>query len=126
MLPRRWLPGVLLVASVSCGNGAAVPPGGDADADAGHGADAGHDAGPPTSPPFDAAWRISTHNSYWVDLGVAGDLFASGVQERLADQLLVDHARGVEIDIHRDPSKAGAFDVYHTAPGNSLCGTLPA
>jgi hypothetical protein len=83
------------------------------------------DAGPLDSPPFDAAWRISTHNSYWVDRGTKGDLFASGTQERLADQLLVDHARGVEIDIHKDPSAPGAFLVHHTTPGNGLCDTLP-
>ena len=81
---------------------------------------------PPTSPPFDAAWRISTHNSYWLDRGVTGDAFASGVEERLSDQLLFDHARGIEIDVHKDPATPGAFLVFHTTPGNVLCGTLPA
>jgi hypothetical protein len=83
------------------------------------------EAGLPESPPFDAAWRISTHNSYWIDHGASGDLFASGTQERLADQLLFDHARGVEIDVHKDPDVPGAFRVYHTTPGNGLCDTLP-
>ncbi len=106
MVSRAALPAILLAAA--CSSPQAAPP------------------APPDSPPFDAAWRISTHNSYWVDRGVPGDLFASGTQERLADQLLVDHARGVEIDIHKDPTTPGAFDVYHTVPGNSLCGTLPA
>src|SRR6185312_6679891 len=79
----------------------------------------------PDAPAFDAPWRISTHNSYWVDRGVQGDLFASGTEERLADQLLYDHARAVEIDIHKDPDHPGAFLVFHTAPGDVLCGTLP-
>lgn len=83
------------------------------------------DGGTPAAPPFDAAWRVSTHNSYWVNHGAPGDLFASGTQERFADQLLFDHARGVEIDIHQDPATPGAFAVYHTAPGNGLCDTLP-
>jgi hypothetical protein len=83
------------------------------------------EGGTPAAPSFDAAWRISTHNSYWVDHGASGDLFASGTQERIADQLLFDHARGVEIDIHKDPTTPGAFAVYHTTPGNGLCDTLP-
>ncbi len=80
---------------------------------------------PPASPAFDEAWRISTHNSYWLDRGVTGDLFASGTEERLADQLLQEHVRGLEIDIHKDPATPGAFAVYHTVPGNVLCDTLP-
>src|SRR3954451_22687619 len=111
MLPRAVLSGVALAAVCSCESGTPVAPAPPA---------------PPDSPPFDAAWRISTHNSYWVDRGVPGDLFASGTQERLADQLLLDHARGLEIDIHRDPAAPGAFAVYHTTPGNGLCATLPA
>src|SRR4051812_34159776 len=111
MIRRGVLLGAILVAA--CSGGREAPP------------DAGPpDAGPLDSPAFDAVWRISTHNSYWVDRGTKGDLFASGTQERLADQLLVDHARGLEIDIHKDPTTPGAFDVYHTTPGNSLCDTL--
>ncbi|MFT3774621.1 MAG: Ca2+-dependent phosphoinositide-specific phospholipase C [Minicystis sp.] len=82
-------------------------------------------AGPPEVPDFAAVWRISTHNSYWVDRGVAGDLFASGTGERILDQLLLDHARGIEIDIHKDPATPGGFAVYHTTPGNTLCDSLP-
>ena len=52
---------------------------------------------PTASPRYDAVWQIATHNSYWVDRGVTGDLYASGVQERLLDQLLFDRARAVEI-----------------------------
>lgn len=78
------------------------------------------------SPRLDRVWQIATHNSYWVDRGVQGDLFASGVQERLLDQLLYDHARSLEIDVHKDPDHAAGLRVYHTAPGNSLCDPLEA
>ncbi len=77
-----------------------------------------------SSPPFDAAWRISTHNSYWVNRGTPGDLFASGPSVRLLDQLLDAHARGLEIDVHPDPATPHGFAVYHTAPGDTFCDTL--
>ena len=70
------------------------------------------------------AWQIATHNSYWVDRGVAGDAFAGGTSERILDQLLADHARSLEIDIHRDPAVPGGWRVYHTVPGNGLCDDL--
>ena len=73
---------------------------------------------------FDQTWRISTHNAYWVDRGVPGDLFASGVGERLIDQLIADGARSIELDIHPDPDNPGKFNVYHTKPGNTVCTTL--
>lgn len=73
---------------------------------------------------YNEAYRFATHNSYWVDRGTSGDAFASGVGERLLDQLLFDHARGIEIDIHRSDETAHDFRVYHTVPGNSLCDTL--
>lgn len=80
------------------------------------------DAG--ASPPFDRTWRITTHNSYWVHRSDQADLFASGVQQRLLDQLLFDHARGVEIDVHRAP-EARRFEVFHSTRGiNSQCATL--
>ena len=60
MQKRGGLFGVVLLGAASCGDQGAPSP------------------VPPTSPPFDAAWRISTHNSYWVDHGVKGDVFASG------------------------------------------------
>lgn len=77
---------------------------------------------PTTSPRFHAVWQIATHNSYWVDRGVA-DAFASGVEERMSDQLLFDGARSLEIDVHRSDTP-GEYDVYHTTMGNSLCTTL--
>src|SRR5262249_33615306 len=66
------------------------------------------------------AWLVGTHNSYWVDRGTAGDFFASGVQENLLDQLLADHVRAIELDVHPDPGAPHRYRVYHTAPGNSL------
>src|SRR3954463_811071 len=108
---RRALPVLGLSLAAACSGGSSAPP--------------PPDAGPLTPPPYDHTWLVSTHNSYWVDRGVAGDLFAGGTGERLLDQLLVDPGRGVEIDIPPDPASPGAFLVYHTTPGNGLCGTLP-
>ena len=79
---------------------------------------------PGDSPRYDEVWQIATHNSYWVDRGAPGDALASGTQERLVDQVLVDHVRALEIDIHKDPQRPHAFTVHHTTPGNSLCSTL--
>jgi len=70
---------------------------------------------------LDRAWLIGTHNSYWVDRGVSTDFFASGVQENLLDQLLAEHVRAIELDVHPDPSTPHRYRVYHTTPGNSLC-----
>ena len=70
---------------------------------------------------YDQAWQISTHNGYWVDRGTPNDFLASGVGERILDQLLLDGVRSIEIDIHADPHRPGSFNVFHTAPGNSLC-----
>ena len=68
--------------------------------------------------------RIATHNSYWVNHGVAADLFASGVGEQILDQLLVDHVRSIELDLHPDPDKPHHFLIFHTAPGNGVCTDL--
>ena len=70
---------------------------------------------------LDQAWLIGTHNSYWVDRNVPLDFFASGVQENLIDQLLADHARAIELDIHPDHDTPHRYRVFHTEPGNSLC-----
>lgn len=75
-------------------------------------------------PRWEETWSIATHNSYWADRGVPNDAFASGVGERILDQLLGDGARAVEIDVHRDRESAGRFLVYHTEPGNGVCGSL--
>src|SRR5215471_11917107 len=75
-------------------------------------------------PRYDEVWQISTHNSYWVDLANPSDVFASGTQERFVDQLLFDHARALEIDIHPDPARDGHFLIFHTVAGDALCATL--
>jgi hypothetical protein len=77
-----------------------------------------------TLPRLEQTCSIATHNSYWVNRAVRGDLSASGVEERFVDQILDDHARGLELDIHKDPNAFGSFAVFHTHPGNSLCDTL--
>jgi hypothetical protein len=68
--------------------------------------------------------RLATHNSYWVNRGVTSDLFASGVGEQILDQLLLDHVRSIELDIHPDPAKPKHFLIFHTTPGNDLCTDL--
>lgn len=67
---------------------------------------------------------LATHNAYWVDRQARGDLFASGVSERLLDQLAFEGVRSLELDLHRDLAQPGEFRVYHTVPGNSLCDSL--
>jgi hypothetical protein len=85
-------------------------------------------AEPPAAdaPRLDQVWAIATHNSYWVNRGVPGDAFASGTEERFVDQVLVDHARALEIDVHPDPDHPGEFLVFHTTAGDALCDTLPS
>lgn len=78
------------------------------------------------SPRLEEVWSLATHNAYWVDRGTKGDTFASGVSERLLDQMLFDRARSIEIDVHHDPDHPHEFLVFHTTPGNSLCPDLRA
>jgi hypothetical protein len=98
-------------------------------AGAGCSAPAPQDPGPPVpraagdSPRYDLVWQVATHNSYWVDRGTKGDVAASGVGERMLDQLLTEHVRGLEIDIHKSETPH-ELRVYHTVPGNSLCDRL--
>ncbi len=76
-----------------------------------------------TSPPYDEVFGSATHNSYWV--GHRYELGASGTEERILDQLLYDHVRALEFDIHRQTAQADAWPVYHTNQAeNSLCATL--
>ncbi len=67
-----------------------------------------------SEPEFNEVYRNSTHNSYWVLRSPIWDPFATGVQERILDQLLFERARALEIDIHKDPARAGGWRVYHT------------
>jgi hypothetical protein len=91
------------------------------------------DADPPPTL-YNQVFRFVTHNSYWVNREhnkggcwpIIDDGYASGVEERLLDQLLIEHVRGVEIDVHPElDSGAPAFPVYHTDERrNSFCATL--
>jgi hypothetical protein len=85
----------------------------------GHSSD--DDGGIAAQVPLDQAWLVGTHNSYWVDRRAPLDFFASGVQENLLDQLLAEHVRAIELDIHPDHAAPHRYRVYHTEPGNSLC-----
>jgi hypothetical protein len=71
---------------------------------------------------LNASWMLGTHNSYWA-LRSDGDLQASGVGERLLDQLLANSTRSIELDLHKGETPH-TFRVYHTLPGNSLCDSL--
>lgn len=71
---------------------------------------------------YSQVWQLASHNSYWAERR-GGDPWASGVNERLLDQLLADGARTLELDIH--PSEvAHEFRVYHLQPGDSQCDSL--
>jgi len=89
------------------------------------------------SPHFDEVYRKGTHNAYWINnVPTPSDLYGAGTQMRLWDQLLHEHVRSIELDVHRDmdhpygPLKdigkhPGEFRVYHTdKPDNSTCFTL--
>ena len=85
---------------------------------------------PETQPTLAQTSRIATHNSYWVNRGVP-DEGASGVGEQILDQLLHDHVRVFELDIHPDPAAPHHFLVYHTSPPsgpvtNAVCTDLPS
>ncbi|MBY0275634.1 hypothetical protein K2Z84_09840 [Candidatus Binatia bacterium] len=80
--------------------------------------------GPAATLRLNEAWLAGTHNSYWVDRGVRQDLFSSGVQESLLDQLVADGARAIELDVHPDDRNPHRYRVFHTVPGNSLCDDL--
>lgn len=71
---------------------------------------------------YSQVWQLATHNSFWAERR-GGDPWASGISERLLDQLLADGARTIELDLH--PSeKPHEFRVYHLQPGDSQCDSL--
>lgn len=77
-------------------------------------------------PRYNEVYQVCTHNSYWVHRAAAIEPFATGTQERLLDQLIIDHARGLEIDIHKVRGKKGMWAVYHGDKlKNSFFETLP-
>ena len=78
------------------------------------------------TPRYNEVFWGATHNSYWVKRAAGHELFATGTQERLLDQLFLDHARALEIDIHKIHKRKGEWAVYHTTKSkNSFFATLP-
>ena len=77
-------------------------------------------------PRYNEVYQVATHNSYWVKRAHRHELYASGTQERLLDQLHFDHVRGLEIDIHKIKHKPGQWAIYHTnRSANVFYETLP-
>ncbi len=86
------------------------------------------------SPHFDEVFQKGSHNAYWVNNKTSpDDPYAAGTQMRLWDQLVHEHVRSIELDLHRDiddpytgrGSHPGEFRVYHTnEPENSTCFSL--
>src|SRR5262245_47514187 len=66
-------------------------------------------------PRYNEVYGVATHNSYWVNRSDKADFFASGTQEILSDQLLHEHVRALELDIHSEGAPAGRWKVYHTS-----------
>ncbi len=55
------------------------------------------------SPHFDEVFQKGTHNAYWVNNNkTPDDPGAAGTQMRLWDQLVHEHVRSFELDLHRD------------------------
>lgn len=72
---------------------------------------------------YDEVYGVATHNSYWV--GRRPELAASGSGERILDQLLADHVRALELDLHVRAGQPGVWSVFHTdRESNSLCSPL--
>jgi hypothetical protein len=66
-------------------------------------------------PKYNEVYGVATHNSYWLNRSDKADFFASGTQELLSDQLLHEHIRAIELDIHSEGAPAGRWKVYHTS-----------
>jgi Phosphoinositide phospholipase C, Ca2+-dependent len=66
-------------------------------------------------PQYNEVYGTATHNSYWLNRSDKADFFASGTQEILSDQLLYEHIRALELDIHSEGAPAGRWKVYHTS-----------
>ncbi|HVM96216.1 MAG TPA: Ca2+-dependent phosphoinositide-specific phospholipase C [Candidatus Acidoferrales bacterium] len=81
-----------------------------------------HRAAP--APTLSQTSRVATHNSYWVNRGALYDIGASGIGERLTDQLVGEGVRTLELDVHPDPAQPHHFAIYHTSPGNDVCTSL--
>jgi hypothetical protein len=63
-------------------------------------------------------FRKGTHNSYFLNVShsiVESESNASGTQERIIDQLLYEHARSLELDLHYEGGHPGEFTIYHAS-----------
>jgi hypothetical protein len=85
------------------------------------------------SPRFNEVFLKNTHNSYWVNRTTTDDAYGAGPQQRIWDQLLHEHVRSIELDLHKDIDDPyfnrgyhpGELRVYHTSlPDNSTCFSL--
>src|SRR5215831_5255637 len=70
---------------------------------------------PPQLPAYNRVYGVATHNSYWINRSDQQDWHGSGSQEILSDQLLHDHVRAIELDIHSNNAPDGDWLVYHTS-----------
>jgi calcium-dependent phosphoinositide phospholipase C len=66
-------------------------------------------------PLYNEVYGVATHNSYWLNRSDKADFYASGTQEILSDQLLHEHVRALELDIHSEGAPAGRWKVYRTS-----------
>jgi hypothetical protein len=66
-------------------------------------------------PRYNEVYGTATHNSYWMNRSDKADFFASGTQEIISDQLLHEHVRALELDIHSEGAPAGRWKIYHTS-----------
>ncbi|MBB5421744.1 Ca2+-dependent phosphoinositide-specific phospholipase C [Paraburkholderia atlantica] len=69
----------------------------------------------PAFPRYNQVYGVATHNSYWVNRSDQVDYHASGTQELLSDQLLHEHIRAIELDVHSEGAPAHEWKVYHTS-----------
>lgn len=66
-------------------------------------------------PRLDQVWGMASHNAYWMDRDHWNpEFFATGVEELILDQLLHEHVRSLEIDLHTDDGNPGSWTIYHT------------
>ena len=76
----------------------------------------------PVYPRYNEVFGIATHNSYWINRSDQADYFSSGTQELITDQLLHEHVRALEIDIHSEGAQPGQWKVYHTSDSEDFLG----
>jgi hypothetical protein len=70
---------------------------------------------PVAFPAFGEVYGVASHNAYWIARGdPIADPLGSGTQELLLDQLLHEHVRSIELDVHTDDGNPGVWTIYHT------------